>query len=411
MKKHSMWIILGAILVIELIVYMMLVSPTSGEVASKTADLEDDISALKKIEGKGRSVVTQAVLDRHAENTREVEKALEDSLKFYKLADESIKKWFLDLKITDWERQPNPAQFQTFYNDKFDALRAICKEKGITISGKDDVYLVELTNGEKIEGIYRLESDEVLKLEVEGAIRDIPRDAIKSRLQVTKKLTQQEQQIISAYGRLRGALDEDQTEPESTTGGFWQTNKLNAKNIRTAQIQYWIQRMFVDSLMAADGRQVVFVSFYKEAKAKSGRSKKGKEQEKPAENAIEEYFDRVPVTILVKLPYGAVSRLLNSLNNAGINMEFKSFRVMKPLLDQVRTALHKDVKRGIVYTGQMTNRVMPKVMDLLEGVDLGKVPNNRRQALPDQDELIKEPPVLVELAYDIMVMKKTGAAK
>ncbi len=411
MKKYSMWLILGAILVVELVVYMMIVSPTKGEVASKTADLENDISDLQKLERKGRKVITKNVIDRHKANTAELEKALEDTLNFFKFADESIKKWFVDLKIADWERQPNPAQFQTFYNDKFDALRAQCKSKGITISGKDDIRLMELTTGEKIEGKYVSEVETAFNLEIDGAFRAIPKDTIKNWWRVTKKLTSQEQMIVSAYSRLRGAVDEDETEPDSTVGGFWQTNKLSAKNIRTAQMQYWIQRMFVDALAAADGRQLIFMSFYKERTAAAGGSRKGKEKEKKAENAIEEHFDRMPVTVLVKLPYGAISRLLSSLNNAGINMEFKSMKIAKPLLDEIRTELHKDIKRGMVYTGQMTNRVMPKVMDMLDGVDFGKVPDVKKRALPDQDVLIKEPPVLVELSYDIMVMKKVEAAK
>jgi hypothetical protein len=232
-------------------------------------------------------------------------------------------------------------------------------------------------------------------------------DMIKSWSRVTKKLTTQEQQIVSAYSRFRGAVDEDQTEPDSTSGGFWQTNKLNAKNIRTAQMQYWIQRMFVDALVAADGKQVVFISFYRERAAAGGR--RGKEEAKPT-NAIEEHFDRMPVTVLLKLPYGAISRLLSSINNAGINMEFKGMKVIKALLDEVRTEPHKDIKRGMMYPGQATNRVFPKVMDKWEGVDFGRVPDVKKRALPGQDELLKEPPVLVELAYDIMVMKKAEAA-
>jgi hypothetical protein len=404
-----MWLILGAILVAELVVYMMFVSPTKGEVAVKTVDLEDDISALKRLERKGRNVVTQAVIDLKKANTAEFETALKGVLDFYKLADEGIKKWFLDLKITDWERQPNPAQFQTFYNDKFDALRAQCKDKGITVSGTEDTHLLELTTGDKVEGKFIVETDEAVTLQADGTQRPVPKDMIKRWFRVSRKLTSQEAQIVSAYSRLKGALAEDETEPDSAAGGFWQTNKLSAKNLRTAQIQYWIQKMFVDALVAADGRQLVFVSFYRQRQAGAPRGgRRGKEKQQQAKDAIEEHFDRMPVTILVRLPYGAVSRMLISLNNAGINMEFRNMKVIKPLLDEIRTEPHKDVKQGMMYPGQQTNRVFPKVMDRQAGVDFGKVPDLRRRTLPDQDELIREPPVLVEFTYDIMVMKKAA---
>jgi hypothetical protein len=409
MKKHSMWIILGAILVVELVVYLLVVSPVGARISTKAAQLEDDISSLTKLERKGRDIVTPSVIDRHAATTNELEKALGSTLSFYKLADENIKKWFVDLKMSDWERQPNPAQFQTYYNDKFDALRELCKSKGITVSGKDDVRLIELTTGEKVEGKFQSESDESVKLMVEGMIRDVPKETTRSHIVVTRKLTSQEQQTVALYSRLKGALAEDETEPDNVTGGFWQTNKLSAKNLRTAQMQYWIQKIFVDALVAADGKQLVFFSFYRERQAAAGSGKK--EKEKKAANAIEEHFDRIPVTVLVKLPYGAVSRMLFSLNNATVNMEFKGLKVTKPLLDEIRTEPHKDVKRSMAYTGQMTNGVMPKVMDMLDGVDFGKVPDTKKRSLPDQDELIKEPPVLVEISYDIMVMKEAQAAK
>jgi len=349
MKKHSMWIILGAILLIEIIVYFVVVSPQGSVIDEKTEKLELTLKRLGKYVRMSNKIPHMDAVRQLKENRKTLADEHKKCLDFYNGLDKQfIKKWFPELGVTDWKMQPTPAQFQSLYRDKFRGLRERCKEKNILINQKD---------------VLKLSSDENM--------------------------------IVTDYRRRAAPPQPADVQPEDLMGGgFWETNQLNAQNLRTAQMQYWIQEAFVDALIYAEGKQLVYVSFFKDANP-------------PAlpEGAVTEYFDHIPVIVLARMPYGSIARMLQALANSRINMDFRGVKVIKPVLQKVATNPHADIKQGIEYAQQEINGVFPRVMDKNSGVDFGQQPNAKRNTLPGQDELISEPPVLVEFSYYVMSVK------
>jgi hypothetical protein len=358
MKKNTLWIVLGIILLVELIVYFVWVSPLNGEIEDATSKLDKELRGLKSLAREGRNILTKDVVEDYRENRKALQKQYDDALKFLRnnVDSQGLKKWFPELNLPNWETLPTPAQFQSVYRDKLRALAEKCSENGIVVTDKD-----------------------------------------------TYKLSTEENALVSQYQRFAQRPTETDTERMDQVSGFWEAKQLTPANLRTAQKQFWIQSAFVEALIAADGKQLVHVSFLREAQP-AAPPKRGGEEEAIA-NAIDTHFDRIPVTILVKAPYGAISRLLYSLNISNINMEFRGLRVMKPQLAQIKTNPLPDIVEGVEYLPQDTNFVFPKIMDKNGGVNFGEQPKVREGSLPDQNQLLSEPAVLVELSYYVLDMK------
>ena len=406
MKKNSMWVILGVILLVEVVLYFAIVSPQGGVIEEKTDKLEVILKSLKRYRKMGNKVPSQAAVRRHQENRQALQDEYDGCLDFLRQVVDlrGLKRWFPSLNV-DWKRQPAPAQFQSLYLDEFKALRERCRDKGISISGKEDKYLFELETGEKVEGQLLRETDDEATLMTEGGERVLPRRTIKTRMKVTVKLTTEESQLVAEHQRLRAQPGPEDTVPDNATGGFWEATQLNAQNLRTAQKQFWIQKAFVDALVAAGGKQIVYVSFHREPAARAARAPRGQQPSPKNENAVEKQFERIPVKVLVKMPYGSIAAVFRSLSASEINMELRGLKVTKPQLAEIATNPHPDTVRGLTYTQQDgVNGVMPKVMDKNDGVNFGKQPMGK--SLPGQDQLIDEPPVLIEFSYDVMDMKE-----
>ncbi len=403
MKKHSMWIILGAILLVEIITYLAFVSPRGTVIADKVRKLKRTTKALRDYADMGGKIPTRQVNKLHKKNRRTLKDEHDSCVEFFKDEDRRFKQWFEELGIKDWERQPTPAQFQSRYRDQFNKLRKFCEDNGISVSDEVATLLVELKSGEKLKGTLLREDDTEIVIQVAGKETILAQTEVKRKVWVALKLTSEEQATVQNYMRFAPPpqVDTDETVPDNAAGGFWETSKLNAKNLRTAQMQFWVQKAFVEALKEANGKQLVFASFYKERDVRRGR----KEEERKPQTAIEAHFERMPVTMLVKMPYGSIATMLQYLNaKCPVNMEFKSLRVVKPLLSTISTSPHPLVKLGVTYTQQDAfNGVMPKVFSKHGGVYFGEVVRDQKRNLPDQDQLISEPPVLVEFSYYVMM--------
>jgi hypothetical protein len=349
MKKQSMWIILGAVLLAEIIVYFVFVSPQGGEIEEKAGKLRLFVKKLNRYVKMGSKIPNMEAVRQHRENKKRLEDEHKKCIDFYKGQDGQLKRWFVEMDISDWKTQPTPAKFHSIYKDKLKGLRDRCKEKGIRITKKGDL-----------------------------------------------DFTSDENAIASMYRRRAQAPVPSDTQPDEIMGGgFWETSQLNAQNLRTAQMQYWIQEAFVEALIYADGKRLVYVSFFKAAQPAN----------LPKEPTIDEHFERIPVTVLVRIPYGSMGRMLQSLGTCGINMDLRSVTVTKLQLLTITTNPDPTIKDGMTYTQQQCNGVFPKVMDTLGGVNFGTQPIQRQNNLPDQDRLITEPAVLVEFSYSVMDMK------
>ncbi len=371
MKKHLMWVILGAIILVEIIIYFTYVSPQAGLIEEKTKALKKELYGKRKKKKKakgglkhyvelGGDLPAMQAVNRQEENRNILEAEYNKCLAFYKLVDsQHLKKWFLELGLVSWNATPTLAQFQSQYKDQFARLAERCKKNNIEISNK---------------------SDETLKL------------------------TSEESKMVAEYRRLVKQLDPTETSPMDRGGGFWETNQLTQQNVRTAQKQYWIQEEFVNALIAARGSRLVYVSFHREAQP--ARAAK-KDDEKAPKDAIEQLMERIPVTVVARMHYGSISAMLNALTVSGINMEFKGLKVVKPPLAGVKTKHWDSVTSGVEYKrdDEDFNGVFPKIMDKDGGVDFGEKLIDQKNRLPGQDKLLDEPPVLVEFSYDVLDVK------
>lgn len=355
MKK--MWILLGVILLVELILYFLIVAPQAGVIEQKSTRLSGQQKRLRFYERKKADVPTMKRVDRLKENKEILEKEREACLAALEEIDRrGLKKWFPELGVGDWSGQPSAAAFQPVYKDQFNALRSKCGKKNI-----------EITSATLLPS--------------------------KEELEIIRKY----QRAAGRAGRKRQASE---TERADKTGGFWETNNLNNENLRAAQKQYWIQEAFVEALTEAKATRLVYVSFHRE-----GQRARGAGAPVQLQGVIVEHFERIPMKVLARMPYGEIATMMSSLNRSGINMEFKGLKVIKPLLTKIATKAHPSIVRPVVYEGAEISGVLPKVFDKNDGVDFGSVVHQMRDQLPDQDELFSEPPVLVEFSYDVLDMK------
>lgn len=420
MKKHSMWVVLAVILVVEAIVYFVAVSPQAGDIEQKTTELKRATGkrGLERYVDMGGKIPCGKRNSRKDENRQVLQDEYNACLGFYRnpLDANGLKKWFPKL-ATAWQSSPTPAQFQSVYKDEFKELGKLCRQNGIAVSDREVVHVIELETGEKVEGLMVREDTKEIAVLVDGSERVLKKKLIKQIMRITDKYTAEEAALISGYQRFsqKPQPETEETIPDETGGAFWETSKFNEKNLRIAQKQYWIQKRFVDALIEARGKQLVYVSFYKEL---AGARAPREEKPQTSKNAIDEHFERVPVTVLVRMPYSSVATMLRSLNSSGvdiINMKLRSLKVMKPLLAEIRTNHFPIVESDIRLFQQLTNGVFPKILppDNSVGVNFGTQPIQTKRTLPDQDELLSEPPVLVEFSYDVMDMKEPqeGGAK
>jgi len=396
MKKYTMWIILGAILLVEIIIYLVAVSPQGAVIEEKAQKLDRTLKKLNRFARMGTSIPTDKANEILSENRGKLQKEYEKIVAFYRDIDKKgLKKWYAALNLT-WDQEPTPAQFQSLYLDEFKKLEELCENNWITLGAKEDKNVIELASGEKLTGIIIREENDSIVLQDENDENPLPKSNIKRIGKIKSKLNSEESALVAGYRRFAKQLGPNDTVPGQNENGFWQTNELNTQNIRTAQMQFNIQKAIVNALIASGGNNLSFVSFFNTNPANGNNSE-----------TINEHFDIIPVCFIVQVPYGSVSTMIEKLNNSDpyINMKFVSLKIIKPKLATISTN-YLPLARGITYVGQNTNFVFPKVLDKNGGVNFGQQPINKMGNLPDQDHLISEPPVVVEFAYNVMSMKK-----
>ena len=264
MKNYTMWLMLAAIVIFEIIVYFAAVAPQGAEIEKKTKALKNALrgkgrkakNSLSHYVKMGPNVPTIEAVNRHKENRKILENEFKGCKDFYELLDnQHLKRWFSELGFTDWSRLPPLPEFQTRYSDQFKRLTGICDKNGVKICQKDALAM-----------------------------------------------SQEEQTLVQEIRRFAQQFTPQDTVPVERGGGFWETNQLTLDNMRTAQKQFWIQEQFVNALVEAGGTRLVYVSFHREAQPPAQPVQK-------EENIVDKLMDRIPVRVIVRLPYGSISRM------------------------------------------------------------------------------------------------------